>query len=99
MPAVTRKIDPDAGDKHSSDHDPRTVKSGQYSPNVFVNGENVVRVNDIWEDVHNPPYDEEQVTSASTTVTVNGKFVVRTGDIISGCGREVGGGSPNVFAG
>lgn len=97
MPALTRQGDKCVG--HPGSHGPRTQKPNQWSSDVKANGKGVVRINDKWADMHNPPFDEEQVVSASTKVKANGRWVVRIGDDISGSNEKVGQGSPNVFAG
>lgn len=76
---------------------PRAAISG--SPNVFVNGIPVVRVDDSWAN-----HTCGNNTHGGTTVTgssfffVNGKAVARIGDSIS-CGSVVAAGSGNVFIG
>jgi len=71
------------------------------SPNVFVNGEGIVRVTDAWPDHTDPgPPDTHSGTqsSGSSTVFTNGLATARIGDSIS-CGDAVAAGSPNVICG
>lgn len=65
------------------------------SPNTFVNGRKVARLNDtVLCRIHG----EQTIISASKTVIVNGRGVARIGDNIS-CGATITTGSLNTFAG
>lgn len=70
------------------------------SPNVFVNGIAVHRLNDAW-DLHGCPTCTPHggvLAAGSSTVNVNGKAIGRIGDPVD-CGSSVAEGSTNVFAG
>ena len=76
--------------------------AGTGSPNVYVNGMNVMRLGDPFTPHTRliEPFDTHgrSIVSASTTVNANGQGVARQGDGLS-CGANNATGSPNVFVG
>jgi uncharacterized Zn-binding protein involved in type VI secretion len=77
---------------------PRTCLIG--SPDVLVNGKNVVRIGDNYSQTHTCNDNTHVMGVAargSSTVFVNNKGVHRTGDLVQ-CGDTAGIGSPDVFA-
>jgi uncharacterized Zn-binding protein involved in type VI secretion len=73
------------------------VPAIDWSPNVFVNNRNVVRLTDRFQtDLLEHP--TPPVSSASPTVFINSKAVARIGDSLS-CGSTIVEGSENVFSG
>lgn len=95
MAGVVRKSDKCSG--HGS-FPPRNNTS--WSPNVFANGLNIVRLTDSWE-THTddaPSSHAGTSSSGSPTVFANGLPICRIGDSIS-CGSTMPNGSGNVFAG
>ena len=86
MPGVTRKNADSAGGK---------LIEG--SSNVFVNGNQVVRIGDAVESHGDSPHNSAKMIEGSSTVFVNGIAVCRSGDEAS-CGHSASG-SSNVIAG
>ena len=98
MPPVTR-TNLDASTGHDGYVPRPSTPNG--SPDVFVNGEKAVRVDDAWPDHTDPvpPDTHGGVQSeGSSTVFVNGKALARIGDSIS-CGDASAAGSPTVICG
>lgn len=85
MPAKARK-----GDPHSHGG---TIIEG--SPDHTTNGIPTARLNDK---AICPIHGIQVISSASTTVSVNGRGQARVGDSIS-CGATISSGSPDTFAG
>lgn len=83
---------------------PRTNTTS--SPNVFVNGDGVIRVDDEWVSHSSGGSNHTGKTGeGSTTVFANGRGVARIGDHIvkltgnSDCESSIAVGSGNVFVG
>jgi len=96
MPGAIRKGDLSTADPCGAP--PRAP--AQWSSNVFINGQNVVRVGDAYQD-HACPGDSPHsatATGGSSTVFINGKSAHRIGDSIS-CGSSGANGSSNVIIG
>jgi uncharacterized Zn-binding protein involved in type VI secretion len=70
-----------------------------YSSDVFINGFNCVKDQTISSHVHGSPPVKQKVTSTSTSVKANGKFIVRLGDYLECNEVYINSGSPTVFAG
>ena len=68
------------------------------SPNVFVNGAAVVRLNDAVASHGSGIHGYAVMAAGSSTVFCNGLPVCRVGDPAS-CGHVGTGGSPNTYAG
>ena len=92
MPAVVRLGDPESHACHTT----------SASPNVFVNGIGVCRVDDtVCCALTSPPHPQDGVIiDGSPDVFVNGRKIARVGDLTRhgcGSGRLLAPASPNVF--
>lgn len=74
------------------------TKPDKWSPNVFAEGLNLVRVSDVWVKHCNVDCHVPVQTEGSSTVFVNGLPLARVGDSMN-CGDEVATGAGTVFSG
>ena len=73
--------------------------AAEYSSDVYINGLEAVREQDLWEPHTCGSTHSGKVTEGSSTVFINGKGVVRSGDPIAECGSTAQQSSNNANAG